>query len=120
MSCACALGKVRLIEFKAPEEVLLYAERCNYVVEGLKALIVGFTYESEFPISWAHYDKLLGEYVDAYAELSVTLRKIFNLVVPLEYHDSVEYELQVDFEFNEVVVYKKAGTENVCCGKESC
>jgi hypothetical protein len=95
------------IKVKVPEEVTLYAERHFYIVEGLKALMLSFSSNTEFPVDKEKFDQTKTEYLEAYAALSIALRKLFRKYLDPHYLDASMYEQEVDFEFNEIIVYHK-------------
>lgn len=101
---ACSAKKTAVAEYPIEEEITLMAERAFYVVEGLKSLLASFTRDTEFPINMFRFNTLRNEYLEAYQELAVTLRKIYHTVLPPSYL-SAEFEQEVNFELNKIVVY---------------
>ena len=95
--------------YKISEELCLYIERVFYVVEGLKALLLSFTAHTDFPVHPRKMQTLRQEYLEAYAELSVVLRKVYNTEVDLRYLDATQYTQEVNFEFSEILIYEVKG-----------
>ena len=111
--------------YSAPEEAVLYLERCHFTVAGLNALLVQFTLQTEFPVDAARYDQLLSEYLDAFTEKELYLDKLFKHVVADEHRDNAYYTQEVLFEECEVIIRRKDAThersDKVCaCNAGGC
>ena len=111
--------------YPAPEEAVLYLERCHFTVQGLNSLLVQFTMQSEFPVDADRYDQLLTEYLNAYTEKELYFDKLVRCMVADEHLDNAYYTQEVLFEECEVVVRRKDATHErageVCvCGTGGC
>jgi len=101
-------------------EIVLYIERLHYMVESTRVLLSSFASRTEFPVSPDKYQELLQEFRDAYAELSMTLRKVYRNTVDAKYLDASYYEQEVDFEFGEIQIYSKEGLAREGCADGGC
>lgn len=102
------------IRVTIPEEQVLLVERHHFVMTGLSALLTQFTYKSEFPIDADRYDQLLGEYLEAFAAREIAMRRVFAVYLPEQY-GGPEYDKEILFETNEVVITRKGECHEGTC-----
>lgn len=100
--------------YDIPEEVVFLLERFHFTLTGLNALILQFTYQSDFPIDRDRYDQLLGEYLEAYTEKELAFQQVLHATVAPEFLLDAYYTQEVNFITKEVLVYEKGDGHGSC------
>lgn len=103
-----------IAKYPVTEDAVCLLERHTFIVSGLNAMLLQFTYQSEFPIDAERYDQLLGEYLEAYTEKELTFQQIIHATVAPELLLDAYYTQEVNFITKEVLVYEKGDT-HACC-----